>query len=552
MSIWTAIKEWALAPFADPIIQAREKRDKVWLPSGPSVDGNAGVRPQEWQLQAWRYWRSLGELHFPTSDIARMVSRVAWDVTLDGRKLTRESSDKWIEEACRGIGPSELARMVALNLQVAGEGWALEAPGGDIAFFSVTTPKLSASVAATRKAGRTVLRIWQPDPEQPDRADSSVRTVLGAAEELLTYEQLASAQSRSRIAQAGILLVPSEAKFASGDPFGRDLERTMMAPIRDARHPAATVPIKVEMAERLIEKVKHVSFKRPYDDQLPNKVRLAQSRIAMGLDIQPEHLTGMGQMTHWIAWLTQELTWKSIIEPLADQVADLMAELIRRLTVKAGTERRVEVTPDPSELLARRSTVRDALDAARLGAVGMAYVRKAIGATEDDKPTDEEVEALAGVGGRQRRGRVDENPGPPTTEPAVTAALAAQTLSGEIRGALAMAAATCRARVGARLRSRLSDCAAIDGQPNGDVVAIVGVGEAHTSIDLNVAVIEGLSGFVSWWDTRRPSELASGTAALLAGSWIAETIHLRACDLGDPPDHLISQLASALTSTHAA
>src|SRR5690606_19022492 len=92
--------------------------------------------------------------------------------------------------------------------------------------------------------------------------------------------------------------------------------------------------------------------------------------------------------------VTQEM-YTAHLEPLATEVAALFADAIAWDEQAAGRRNvSVMVVPDAGPVLANRSTVRDALDAAKLGAVGLDYVRRSIGATEDVAPTDDELEIL--------------------------------------------------------------------------------------------------------------------------------------------------------------
>jgi hypothetical protein len=114
-------------------------------------------------------------------------------------------------------------------------------------------------------------------------------------------------------------------------------------------------------------------------------------------------------------------TYQAHISPRADRIGNLYADVAERLRARKGQTQVIEITPDPRIMLARRSSVRDAMDALKLGVVGFAYVRDAIGATELDAPTDEEWERIKELQGRgntmDRERRVGENPGPARSDP---------------------------------------------------------------------------------------------------------------------------------------
>jgi hypothetical protein len=322
-----------------------------------------------------------------------------------------------------GIGVDEATYLLSLNLQVAGEAWYVETEevtpegGGRFEVWSVAEPDLDKKLSRIRGIKK---RIWQADPTDPQKADSSVRTALGPSEELLVLESLSRAQARSRLSQAGVVVTPAEQLYAAEDPWEQNLVDAMSSAIKDERHPSAFAPIHVRMRRDLIEAVRYITFPRPYDDLIDRKIERAVRRIAGALDIEPELILGLGDSTYWNAWAVSMDTYQAHIAPRADQIGRLYAEIDEELRQRFGsTEVTVEVEPDPRVMLARRSTVRDALDALSRGAVGFAYVRDAIGATDEDAPTEEELDIIAALQGRSvdRERRVGENPGPARSEP---------------------------------------------------------------------------------------------------------------------------------------
>lgn len=372
---------------------------KVTVPSSTHVDLSSKLHPQGWQVEAWRLWKLVGELHSPTTYIARVIARrINWHVSVGGQDLEPDAAIELLQTALGHSSLDETIRLLVLNLEVAGDMWLVQTrvdlpsnaplgtPDHSWVVYSVVQDKLKEIIEATQAAGRAYRRVYDPDPTNLSRADSALSAVIEPAEDLLTLSALSRAQSRSRIAQAGLMLVPSEQQYEGSDPFGADLEQAMTVAIQDVHSAAAVAPIKVEMAAEYIEKVKHVTFNREFDDQVPPKMEQAIRRIALGLDIPPELLLGMGTQNHWNAWITQEETYRGEIAPLAEKVAGVLEYIVR-----AQLDIDVDIEPDPTELLARRSSIRDAIDGAVIGAVGLKYVREAMGASEEDAPTTEDL-----------------------------------------------------------------------------------------------------------------------------------------------------------------
>lgn len=388
------------------------------VPAGDPVSVMGSGMAATWQKEAWRLWKHVGEIHYPSTRLSRQTSMLEWRVRVNGRELTPTAARLEIERVTRGLGRQEASYLLSLNDMVAGEAWYVEQAGGNFAVWSVLEERLEEKVERARAAGRVVLRIWQPDPTNPQKADSSVRTAIGPAEELLTLEALGQAQSRSRLSQAGVIITPSEQLYAAEDPWEQNMLEAMTAAIKDVRSPSALQPIHIRMRRDLIEFVRYITFPRPYDDMIDRKQERAVIRIANALDIEPELIQGIGDSTYWNAWAVSMDTYQAHIAPRAERIGNLYAAVAERLR---GGGVVIEITPDPRIMLARRSSVRDAMDGYKLGVVGPSYVREAMGATEADAPTDEEFERVMALAGRgetmDRERRVGENPGPARSNP---------------------------------------------------------------------------------------------------------------------------------------
>lgn len=392
------------------------------IPAGEAVSIDDNERAEQWQKQAWRLWKLVGEIHYPSTRLSRQTSQLDWRVRVNGRELSPQSAKNELQAVTRGIGPQEATYLLSLNDMVAGEAWYVEAEPGRHAVWSVAEKDLNKKIEAIRGAGRSARRMHQPDPTNPEKADSSVRTAIGPAEELLTLQSLSESQARSRLSQAGVIVTPAEQLYSDKDPWEENLVESMTAAIRDVKSPAALAPIHIRMRRDLIEMVRYITFPRPYDDLIDRKQERAISRVASALDIEPELLQGLGDSTYWNAWAISMDTYQAHIAPRAERIGNLYASVAEQIRRDAGQrDVVVEITPDPRVMLARRSSVRDAMDAWKLGVVGPRYVRDAIGATEQDAPNEEDLELLERIQGRSqdmdRERRVGENPGPARSSP---------------------------------------------------------------------------------------------------------------------------------------
>lgn len=362
--------------------------------------------PEGWQTRAWRLWRLLGIVHFPTSFKAKQVGRLAWNVEINGEPLDEEAAEQALEAITKPLGTQEAARRIALNLEVAGQ--VFYTRSADMwNVYAATTPKLKEKL----KASDIIVEGLQPDPEDPTKPTSSIMAALGTAEQVRLMAALSRGQDRNRLAQRGILLVPKEGQFPEGDDFQGKLEEAMTAPIADEYAPSAVVPLKVDFPAEYIENWRHLVLESPYDDKLMERIEKAIVQFAREIDMPPEVLLGNLDSNHWNAWLSSEENYRGHIQPLGVLTGQVFAEALKEAVGAsefAGAD--IKVTPDPAELLSRPPSFDDALEAVKVGAVGFEYLRRVLGADDEDKPTDEDIELLLLLQGRSAPTEEEEEP----------------------------------------------------------------------------------------------------------------------------------------------
>jgi hypothetical protein len=528
---------------------------------------------QAWQHEAWRIWDKLGEIHYPTTQIARLVSRLDWN--------TEPEFD--LVEFFDNPGIAEVTRTIAINLIVAGEGWLTTQVQDESAdtvdlfvesedewrVYSVVEPNLSSKL---EKTGIRI-RVWTPDPRNSNAADSGVRAAIPPGNELIALQNLALSQIHSRIASNGILLRPNTRQplvDENGDPvdFTEMLHESMVAAITDTMSTAALAPIDVEVPADEIEFWTHLTFERPYDERVDERMERVIRRIALALDIWPELLLGVADINHWGSWFLSEDTWRSSTAPLAMQVAQAM-----EMAVLEKTGREITIEPDPAVLLARRSSVRDALNAAWIGGVGLKYIREVIGAGEQDAPSPEELDIIRVMAGQRRSesragliaGEEEEiTPSAgPSGEDAVLGAAAMgdlesglgvelvrvdDQLSAWLEGSSEVVIDNIRGQVGVRLRRALRAdprSVLLDGVPNSQAAAFIGEA-TFDLIDADAIVRAGISPLVDRWEdvlARAQSRIAALTNSVGSeGEWF--NARTRSVDILDVTlyDHIMAHL----------
>lgn len=261
--------------------------------------------------------------------------------------------------------------------------------------------------------GRTVteddylVRIYQRHPRWSAKADSMLRGTLGAVEELLLTEQATRAIARSRLS-AGLLLIPSEITFGSPtpsrgeqsgqadeDPFLADLMESMTTPIQDEGDASAVVPTVIRATSEHLKEIRFVHPERKMDEQVLQRQDAALKRIAQGMNLPVEVITGIADVNHWSAWQIEESTFKAHIEPLAIMIVNALTEAYLLPMLEAAgipQPRRFVIWYDPSRLIARPNVAEAANAAHDRGVISDEAFRRARGFADEDAPDTPDVD----------------------------------------------------------------------------------------------------------------------------------------------------------------
>ena len=425
-----------------------------------------------WQERAWGYYDNVGEFRFGVNWLSNGLSRVnltaarppaqvgdepvALRTDSDTEELTpvEVRSAELVSFIAGGAsGQGQLMAQFGDHLSIAGFGWLVAEPDLDnpdadtyeswdvLAQDSIKIEgskdnpviKIRTASANSQDAWRLahpnalIVKTWRQHPRRPWEPDAPVRGVLGVLDQIDLLSAHVTASGRSRLAGAGILAVPSEAQFPpppDADPddleqdtfdrFVDNLVETMTVPIKDRDSAAGVVPLVIQIPGEYLDKLKHITFSTPFDAQVRDLLSDAIKRLALGMDMPPEVLTGMAGVNHWTAWQVEETAITLHIEPNAEIVCQALTEGYLRPALEAEgyDPAGAMVWYDTSSLTAppdRSSNVVQAYD--RLQASGSA-LRSHLGLAEDDKPDDQEF---------RQRVLLDAAKGAPTLAPVMLA-----------------------------------------------------------------------------------------------------------------------------------
>jgi hypothetical protein len=401
-------------------------------------------RTSAWQQSAWDYFDSIGELRFAVQWIANATSRVnliAAAPSANGgepRLLTLETASSASERRAIEIvneiangnsGQGQMLSSLATHLTIAGIGWIVAEPTRSDSYdvWEVySTDEIRASpdgktveVRISEKEWRpvhsdaVVVKAWRRHPRWSWQPDAPTRGVLPVLREIELLQQHIHASAQSRLAGAGVLAIPSEAIFPPGqgpqssfedvlsqnqnvnapeDSFVDTLVESMTVPIVDRSSAAAVVPLVVRIPGEYVDKIRHLTFATPFDDRVLALQEAAIKRLALGMDIPPEIITGVQGMNHWGAWQVAEEAITLHIEPLSETICHALTVgfLEPALRAEGLDPAAAMVWYDTSELASRPSKAKEAFEAFDRLEISRESMLREIGLSADDLPSADE------------------------------------------------------------------------------------------------------------------------------------------------------------------
>lgn len=364
--------------------------------------GKTDKRPKKappWYTQAWNFYDTIGEYRYACNWVGNLLSRAILEVWENGEKTTNEHAIAAMESFFGGVdGQREFLRQSGTHLTVPGDYYIVgEDMGNAPDKWSVVSASRISSTGGDQpiwKVGKDelddplVIRIWRPHPNDQEKSDSPSRAVLPVLSELFDLTKYVASQVSSRLAGAGIFAIPNEMTFGSvrsqvqnGDAtdnqnvntglnaFLIELYESMAAALDTPEDPASRVPVLLAGPGEYLDKLRHITFATELDKQTKTLRDEAIRRLALGMDMPPEILTGTGDMNHWNSWQTEEAAIKAHTEPLLQLITSAVTEKYLwpyLLDVMEGedenTVRRFVIHADTSKIRLRPNRSKEALE----------------------------------------------------------------------------------------------------------------------------------------------------------------------------------------------
>ncbi len=333
-------------------------------------------------------------------------------------------------------------------------------------------------------------RMWSPSPAMSAEADSPMLAALEVCEELVLLTAAVRSTAVTRMVN-GLMVIPTELSpnpaAVEGDedpmnnPFIQDFAEHIQSNIDNPGTASAAAPYVVEAAYDYIDRIKWISLHDPQTDYMERELRKeAIQRLAYGLDMPPEALTGIGESNHWAARQILDDMWVSHGASVAQQFAqDLASVYLRPALADVGYPdwENVTIIVDASEVTVPPDRSQDADQAADRGMISAEGYRRLKNIPADMAPSEEERQQWLAVKMRDPLllGTGDAPPGDDATPPPPgpegdsgrrTRVVRASAAS-ELVGAAALAVTRCRELAGVRLRQREKNCPECLRQANG-------------------------------------------------------------------------------------
>lgn len=366
----------------------------------------AKIDVEPWQRTCWYFYDVIGEYYYAMNWVGNHLSRAKLIVTKNGKPVKTGAAVDYVDSLFGGKKEqAEMLRQLGVHLSVAGEAYVVgESQGTDrdswqvVSAMRIREVQDGFTIGGDPLKAALVLKIFRPHPVDPRLATSSSRPVLPILAELEGFTKRVAADIDSRLTGAGLLLFPSEVDFPSAPTQMADgemgmtragvdgiqdmLQEAASIAITDQSSASAKVPIAMQMRGDQIANVRHITFWSEFDAAMKELRQEAIGRLALGLDMPPEALTGTGDMNHWNAWQLEEAAIKVHMEPVLSLITtafttDYLWKLLADDGMGEDEYRQYAIEADTTELRLRPNRSKEAQELYGLGKLsGNALLRE--------------------------------------------------------------------------------------------------------------------------------------------------------------------------------
>jgi len=201
-----------------------------------------------------------------------------------------------------------------------------------------------------------MVRVWNPRPRKANEPTSPVRANLDNCREILRTTKKIKNAAKSRMVGNGVVFLPSEMSMPSsqapvpegmadvpgyevpevmGVPAAEELSQQLFdaasAAIDDEDSQAAFIPLLATVPGEHLGKILHLKFGNEITDVEIKTRTDSIMRLAMGLNMSPERLLGVGSNSnHWSAWQMADEDVQTHIKPVVETLCQAINQHILR------------------------------------------------------------------------------------------------------------------------------------------------------------------------------------------------------------------------------
>ncbi|QFP94630.1 portal protein [Mycobacterium phage LilMcDreamy] len=389
-----------------------------------------GATKASWQSEAWDMLDTVGELRYyvgwRSSSCARvrlLVSELDPDgVPTGGIAEDNPDREKLIEvgRAIAGgrLGQSQLIKRLVECLTVPGESYIAIILRDDGEHWlaltndewkSTTSNKVEIEMPDGTKhefvqGVDRLFRVWNPRPRRAKEADSPVRANLDPLREIVRTTKKIKNADKSRLVGGGVWFIPQEMSLPNsqapivggkpGDPvpmftgtaaseqLSDQLYNAALVSSENDDDAAAFIPIIATVPGEHLGKIMQLDLSKEISEVEIKKRNDAIARLAMGLDVSPERLLGLGSTTnHWSAWQVGDEDVQLHINPVMETICQFInSEVLRGTFNDLGLDPdRYVLWYDASQLTIDPDKSDEATEAHDRGAITSEAYRKYLG-----------------------------------------------------------------------------------------------------------------------------------------------------------------------------
>lgn len=389
-----------------------------------------------WQTELWRLYNCVPEFARGANYVGQCCSRVRIYVAeVDDRGQTQKevNARNPVSRLANTVlgGPenqAELLNLMGTAMVVSGEYWVLGLSIEDAEedkwfvvqfnelkrledFFAYPGAQPQRQFAYSTgnseyvlREGRDIIfRVWAPNPENTIYAMSSGRSLQMVLTELELLTQYIFAQIRSRLVSGGVWFLPSELSFPTddGQPAGAEslLRRLYEGGKRNIKEFGSASQVIPEIVEGPADVIKEITDPIVFGSVLSESAMKlrdeARTRIAQGLEVAPEIITGMGDSTHWNGPMIEQSTVDSVIKPIMARICNsLTVAYLQPALRKLGKDpKKYRYWFDTAALVTRPNRLKETLELYTQDVVGWEEVLRAADLPDSAHISEEEQAA---------------------------------------------------------------------------------------------------------------------------------------------------------------